>query len=328
MAKKKIFNPIDIIDLTAQPRIINIPAPQLDPVEEEIIYEGPSIEEIEGEIIERKTQWEEEKKLKESELEYQSREIIENAKQEAEAIRREANEYAQKIRESADDEIAKIKTRAEAESEELLNKGRAELGSLQDKAQEEGLIQGRELGYKEGFEEVQRLTKQLHNIIASTIQKRNEIIESLETELIDLTLIISRKVIKILSENQRNIVVHNVMEALQLLQSRGAITIRINPNDLDVITQNKQKFIEEIEKLEAITIVEDNHVDLGGAIIETDFGEIDARITTQLREIEDKIAEIRPLKKKKSTQRLVEEYNNMSKEFQEDLYSTTEEPSE
>ncbi|MFP4409747.1 MAG: flagellar assembly protein FliH, partial [Spirochaetaceae bacterium] len=30
----------------------------------------------------------------------------------------------------------------------------------------------------------------------------------------------------------------------------------------------------------------------GGAIVETDFGEIDARISSQLREIEDRILEL------------------------------------
>jgi flagellar assembly protein FliH len=45
-----------------------------------------------------------------------------------------------------------------------------------------------------------------------------------------------------------------------------------------------------------ITVAEDSSVDVGGAIIETDFGQIDARISSQLREIEDRITELAPIK--------------------------------
>jgi flagellar assembly protein FliH len=41
--------------------------------------------------------------------------------------------------------------------------------------------------------------------------------------------------------------------------------------------------------------MEDSTVDRGGCIIETDFGEIDARIAAQLREIEDRILELAPI---------------------------------
>ena len=45
-------------------------------------------------------------------------------------------------------------------------------------------------------------------------------------------------------------------------------------------------------------MVEDSSVDSGGCIIETDFGEIDARISSQLAELEAKILEISPIKSK------------------------------
>ena len=37
-------------------------------------------------------------------------------------------------------------------------------------------------------------------------------------------------------------------------------------------------------------------MDPGGTIIETDFGEIDARIASQLQEIEDRILELMPVR--------------------------------
>ena len=50
----------------------------------------------------------------------------------------------------------------------------------------------------------------------------------------------------------------------------------------------------------SVTIMEDTTVDRGGCIIETDFGQIDARISSQLHEIEEKILELMPIRSKGS----------------------------
>ncbi len=44
-----------------------------------------------------------------------------------------------------------------------------------------------------------------------------------------------------------------------------------------------------IESVSAITVLEDSTIEKGGCIIETNLGRIDARISSQLREIEDRI---------------------------------------
>ncbi|MCK5198941.1 MAG: flagellar assembly protein FliH, partial [Spirochaetales bacterium] len=53
-----------------------------------------------------------------------------------------------------------------------------------------------------------------------------------------------------------------------------------------------------VENIRSVTVVEDSTVDKGGCIIETDFGEIDARISSQLHEIEEKILDLVPIKAK------------------------------
>ena len=50
------------------------------------------------------------------------------------------------------------------------------------------------------------------------------------------------------------------------------------------------------ENIKNISVVEDSSVDRGGCIVETDFGAIDARISSQLTELEQRILEISPIK--------------------------------
>ncbi len=53
-----------------------------------------------------------------------------------------------------------------------------------------------------------------------------------------------------------------------------------------------------MEGVKSIQVAEDSSVDAGGCVIETDFGEIDARIASQLGELESKILQASPIKSK------------------------------
>jgi len=138
----------------------------------------------------------------------------------------------------------------------------------------------------------------LHSIITKAIEKRNEIIEEAETQIINLVLMIVKKVIKVISENQKNVVINNVVQALRKLKSRGDVVIRVNLADLELTSEHVKDFMKMVENVKSITVLEDSSVDRGGCIIETDFGQIDARISSQLHEIEERILELMPIRSK------------------------------
>jgi flagellar assembly protein FliH len=87
-----------------------------------------------------------------------------------------------------------------------------------------------------------------------------------------------------------------VIQSLRKLKSRGDVVIRVNLADLELTTQHTQDFLKSVENVKSITVLEDSTVDKGGCVIETDFGEIDARISSQLQEIEERILELAPIR--------------------------------
>jgi flagellar assembly protein FliH len=92
-----------------------------------------------------------------------------------------------------------------------------------------------------------------------------------------------------------------VVQALRKVKGRGNIIIRVNMADVKLSTDHIKDFIKLVEGAKSIQVVEDSTVDQGGCIIETDFGEIDARISSQLAELESKILEISPIKSRLKT---------------------------
>ena len=88
----------------------------------------------------------------------------------------------------------------------------------------------------------------------------------------------------------------NTLAALKKVKARGKVTLRVNLEEVKLTTSHIQEFIQHVENIEAIKVLEDSSVEKGGCIVETDFGAIDARISSQLTELENKILEVSPLK--------------------------------
>ena len=126
--------------------------------------------------------------------------------------------------------------------------------------------------------------------------KRQDILDNTEQQIVDLVLLMTRKVVKIMSENQKSVIMANVVQALKKVKGRGDVTLRVNLADIKLTTDHVKDFINQVENIKNISIVEDSSVDRGGCIVETDFGAIDARIASQLSELETKILAISPIK--------------------------------
>lgn len=258
---------------------------------------GEEIAEVEVPLveIEKEKLLEEAKRIKE-EAESQAKRIKEEAEEEAFKVLQKNSVEARKMKEDAQDEVQKILEEAEKKAAEKENEKKQKVDSIIQEVRTKAFNEGREDGYKTGEEEVKRLIDRLHVIINSAIDKKKRIIENTEEQLIDLILLISRKVIKVISETEKNVVVENVKEALKKLSKETEITIRVNTKDLDLTTKKKREFISLVEALEHVKVEEDDRIAPGGCIIETAFGDVDARIQTQLQVVEEKIRELVPIK--------------------------------
>ena len=208
---------------------------------------------------------------------------------------RQANEfYENKLKELDKLQETRI-LKAKEEAESLINQARLEISKNEDQVYQKGYKEGLDSGYKVGREEVDRLIGRLNVILSSIIKKRNEIMEEAEKQLVDIILIIARKVVKKIVDQDEQVVYRNVLEALKVLKSSTEVAIRVNLQDLDLATQHKDEFVNRIEGIEHLKILEDSSVERGGCYIDTDFGSINAKISTQLSHIEEQIKKMSPL---------------------------------
>jgi len=293
---KALFKSVEISQLGHRvPLEVPVAVIQRSEAEEESEYQGPSIEEVEAEIERMRAAAQ--KQVEQAEVDAKARfeQIRTDAENNAfDRIKKASDEAKHKIAE-ADLRAREIVSEAELRAKEILMEAEGKVAEIESQARDRGYDDGRNKGYDEGKEEVSRLINSLNRIISATIERRNEIIKNVEQQLIMIVLLIARKVIKTISEHQKGVVMQNIREALSKVRGRTDVVIRVNIEDLELTTEHKEEFLKLMEDIKNVSILEDSTVDRGGCIIETDFGNIDARMASQFQEIEDRIKEIMPI---------------------------------
>ena len=266
-----------------------------------VAYTGPTVEDLRREADSFRAQFEAEKDVMYGSAKTEAERIIKEAEDAAfREVKRKTDE-AQSLKRKAQDEAEVIIKEANEKARLIETDARSAFDTEKKEAEAEGRAAGRETGFEEGKAEVERLVQRTQTILQRAQDKRAEILEETEQEIVSLVLLIARKVIKVISESQRNVIISNVIQALRKVKGRGNIVIRVNIADLKLSSEHIKDFINLVEGAKSVQVVEDSTVDEGGCIIETDFGEIDARISSQLAELETKILEVSPIKSSAKT---------------------------
>ena len=266
----------------------------IEEVEEE--YTGPTAEDLRREAEEYKANFEKEKQQLLAQAQAESERIIKQAEDTAFAEVKRQTDQAAIIKSDAESEANAIIEKAKAEAAQIVAEANAQHDKIVSEARSEGYEQGSSEGYEKGKAEVERLIERMHKVLEAVMQRREEILADTESQIVELVILMARKVIKILSENQKNVIMANTVAALRKVKTRGNVTLRVNIEDVKLTTAHADEFIQHVENVQGITVQEDSSVEKGGCIVETDFGAIDARISSQLTELENKILEVSPVK--------------------------------
>jgi flagellar assembly protein FliH len=185
-----------------------------------------------------------------------------------------------------------------AEAEAIRLQAIQDAERIREQARREGYQRGYDDGYHDGAREAQQradaelqhtietLRAQLQQVIQGVHAQHEAYLKHAEAQMLDLALEVARKVVREELKLQPAHVLAIVRDTLRRVQGFGRLRIRVNPLDVDLLRQNRPSLLQVVDGVEGIEIAEDRRVDQGGCVIETEQGVYDARIRTQLGEIE------------------------------------------
>ena len=176
--------------------------------------------------------------------------------------------------------------RAIQEADRCIRDAKTKVSDIEREAYEKAFAKGEQAGVEMGMKKAEAVTNSFYNILEELSVLREKIYEKSENELVKLALVVSRSIIHQELTLSKEVVLNTIKSVLRNTVGIGRLKIRISPLDIDFIRRNNTDILRSIDGLKSITLEEDTSIIRGGCVIETDFGDIDARIENQIEELD------------------------------------------
>jgi len=177
-----------------------------------------------------------------------------------------------------------VEITAQEDENEMYGLLRISEDELQSKIQE-GFAKGCEEERRKADEDLAGICSALSEAISVVSKLRDRIVRESEDELLKLAFLVAKKIVRQEIKHDRRILAQLVSEALRGFPEQHDIVVSLHPEDYKVITSNRELFLAGIGEDRQITLKADETTTLGGCVVESSTGVIDARIEAQLDEI-------------------------------------------
>jgi flagellar assembly protein FliH len=179
--------------------------------------------------------------------------------------------------------IAQARRDAEQIAEQIIQSARNKAEAEKDKVFQEAYNQGYDEGLKQGKLEMQKIIDEANEILELAYKKKEEILKTLEPEIVEIIISAAKKIVLLESTNPQQIM-YTIRNAFKKINQQEHVTIKVNPDDLETVRKARQDLID-WDVVPYIDIEIDHLIEQGGCIIETEYGSVDARISSQLDEM-------------------------------------------
>lgn len=156
-----------------------------------------------------------------------------------------------------------------------------EIETMQQEAWKEGYA----AGYEEGSARGRLEAAELHQLLQSMHQALGNLDQEVAEEIQALALEVARQVVRDTLKVQPESVLAVIREALTQIPQQGA-TVRVNPADAELVRQ----YMGEQFSSTGHRLREDEAVQRGGCLVESEGGQIDAQISTRWRRVVENIS--------------------------------------
>ncbi|MDD3845983.1 MAG: FliH/SctL family protein [Syntrophorhabdaceae bacterium] len=145
---------------------------------------------------------------------------------------------------------------------------------------EEAFAQGEKAGHELGMKKVDPLIKRLGGFMAELSLFKEDLVKRAENLSTELALVFAEAIILRECREHHDAILRMVRKALSLCEERSGTTIRLRSEDAELISGSE---------LSNFKIVKDDTMHEPGFVIETNFGDIDGRISVQMEELKKEL---------------------------------------
>jgi flagellar assembly protein FliH len=123
--------------------------------------------------------------------------------------------------------------------------------------------------------------------LARSVQTQfNALLTRVETDALRFALAVAERIVKREVRMDKEVVVRQIREAVKRIVGTDSIKLRVHPDDESIARHHRSAILASLESVREVIIEADTSVERGGCIIESTSGNVDARMETQLRQVD------------------------------------------
>jgi flagellar biosynthesis/type III secretory pathway protein FliH len=170
---------------------------------------------------------------------------------------------------------------------ELSGDSKQSIIELKGRAYAQGFTEGEKAGIDSERKNLKAVLDTLSQVVQQLDDIKNEVYRYSEKEVVSLAMSIATKIVRHEVTINKNVILNVLKKALQKIADYDKIKIRVNPSDLRFLKTQNHQFSHLTDKVENIVFEEDEAILPGGCLIETNSGDIDARIEKQIEAVDE-----------------------------------------
>jgi len=160
-----------------------------------------------------------------------------------------------------------------------------------EKGVQEGKRQEHEILKQEFDARVAAVEEQIGKLLEAVNEQFANLYHHSEQAIIKFAFGVAERITRRETSVDGETILTSIKEGVTRILGVEEVKIRVHPDDVSVVRGHRDRIQANGEALREIVVEADDHLERGDCILESDLGNIDARISTQLKQIENVLFE-------------------------------------
>lgn len=156
---------------------------------------------------------------------------------------------------------------------------------------EEAYARGRQDGLAMAEQRLESTTQALTQALEDVSRLRESLAQTGSQDMLRLVMAVAEQIVRRSVEADPSVVMAIIESALQASVRADSYRVRINPADLEGVTKQKPLFLASISGLKNLSFEADASISQGGCRVDSELGDVDATIETQLESIKQALSD-------------------------------------
>ncbi len=156
-----------------------------------------------------------------------------------------------------------------------------------EKAYRSGFQDGKSMGLEEGRKQGEKVASDFFSLLEDIRIQKERILGESEKTVVELSLALASKIIGTEVEVKPETVLAVARNAIHQLVDKSRVLLRVNPRDYEIVKRQQNNLRATVDGIKSLEIEEDVRVNPGGCLIETDSGNVDARLESQIEVLKE-----------------------------------------